>query len=78
MNSNYLFLILSILIFSSMGLFAKFVSVNGLVIYFFAALISSIIFGIILLKERKLNRFAFKFPKFFHCINKSKSISIWV
>ncbi|MEK6936783.1 MAG: EamA family transporter [Nanoarchaeota archaeon] len=57
MNTNYLSLISAILVFSSMGLFVKFISVNGLIIYFCAALIATIIFGISLLKDKKLKDF---------------------
>lgn len=57
MNTSYIYLITSIFVFSSMGLFVKFISLNGLIIYFFAALISTFIFGLILLKENKLKSF---------------------
>ncbi len=57
MNKNYLLLIISVLIFSSMGLFVRMISVSGLVIYFFAALISTLIFGFLLFREGKLKIF---------------------
>jgi len=60
MNKNYVFVIVPVLIWSSMGIFVRSLSVSGLVAYFFAALISSVIFGILLFREGKLKNFFIK------------------
>lgn len=60
MNKNYLLLIISVLIFSSMGIFVKSLQVSGLVAYFFAAAISLIIFTTLLIKEGRLIKFFLK------------------
>ena len=54
MNEGYLFVVIAALTWSSMGLFVRLISLSGLFIYFFAALISALIFASLLIKERKL------------------------
>lgn len=57
MDKHYIFVLISIAIFSSMGLFVRLISLSGLVVYFFAALVSTIIFAFVLMKERRLKAF---------------------
>lgn len=57
MNKYYYLIAFSVLVFSSMGLFVRQLSVNGLVAYFFAALLSCILFTFVLLKSK--NKFSF-------------------
>lgn len=54
MNKYYLFVALSAFIWGSMGLFVRLISVSGLIVYFFAALISSVLVGFILFKDNML------------------------
>ncbi len=60
MNKDYILVIIPVLIWSSMGILVRYLSVSGLVAYFFAALISSIIFATLLIKEKKLKDFFIK------------------
>ena len=57
MNKSYFLVIVSVLIWSSMGIFVRYLSVSGLIAYFFAALISTVIFALLLVKEGKLKKF---------------------
>lgn len=52
-NKNYYYVITSVLIFSSIGLFVRMSALSGYAIYFFAALISAIILGTIIYKESR-------------------------
>ncbi len=53
-DKNYLFVALSAFIWGSMGLFVRLISVSGLIVYFFAALISSVLVGLVLFKDNML------------------------
>ncbi|MBI2657787.1 EamA family transporter [Candidatus Woesearchaeota archaeon] len=55
MNKGYAYITIAALTWSSLGIFVRSVSLSGLQVYFFMSIIASLIFGFLLLREKKLS-----------------------